>query len=139
MDFLDADKETQGWLVRECFNPILISGMKRIDVMKFAKRAACDSSVPYSDDMIKGAVFDTLDFFAAGEIGEDVVTDDVCKTLGIASAPTWLSDMVSTIRTHCLKEITALKIAKYSFDQFPRDILKETVANKIVEPYEPVE
>lgn len=139
MDFLDTDKETQGWLVRECFNPILVSAKKRIGVIKFAEQAACDSTVPYSDNMINGVVFDALDFFAAGEIGEDVVTDDVCKTLKIASAPAWLANLVSTIRTHCLKEITALKIAKYSFDQFPRDLLKEIVANKIAEPYTPIE
>lgn len=139
MDYLEADKETRVWLARECFNPILISAMKRIGVISFAKRAAADKTIPYSDDMIKGVVFDTLDFFAAGEIGEDVVTENVCKTLRIETAPAWLADLVSTIRTHCLKEVVALKMAKYSFDQYPRDMLKELVATKIAEPYTPIE
>ena len=138
MDFVDADKETQSWLVKNCFNPILISAMKRIDVVKFAKRAAADGTIPYSDDMIKGVVFDTLDFFAAGEIGEDVVADDVRRTLGVAQSPEWLNDIVSCIRTHCLKEVTALKLSKYTFESFPREVLKNIVQEKIAEPYTPM-
>ena len=84
MDFVDADKETQSWLVKNCFNPILISAMKRIDVVKFAKRAAADGTIPYSDDMIKGVVLDALDFFAAGEIGEDVVAAWCCSISRVA-------------------------------------------------------
>lgn len=138
MDFLDADKETRSWLVRECFNPILISAMKRIDVMQFAMQASVDATVPYSDNMIKGVVLDTIDFFAAGEIGEDTVVEDVCKTLHIDNAPSWLLALVSKIRTTCLKEITAFRLAKYSFDQIPREVLKDIVERKISEPY-PIE
>lgn len=138
MDFVDADKETQSWLVKNCFNPILISAMKRIDVVKFAKRAAADGTIPYSDDMIKGVVFDALDFFAAEEIGEDVVADDVRRTLGIAKSPEWLIDIVLCIRTHCLKEVTAIKMSKYAFESFPREALKKLVQKKIAEPYTPI-
>lgn len=139
MDFVDADKETQGWLVRNCFNPILISALKRIEVVKFARRAVKDATVPYSDDMIKGVVFDAMDFFAAGEIGEDVVTEDVRMTLKAPRSPEWLKDIVSCIRTHCLNEITALKLAKYAFESYPREVLKEIVEAKIAERYVPME
>ncbi len=135
MGFLEADKETRTWLVRECFNPILISAMKRIDIMQFAQQAAVDETIPYSDNMIKGVVLDTIDFFAAGEIGEDAVVEDVCKTLHIDHAPSWLVGVVSKIRTTCLQEITEFQLAKYSFDKIPRDVLKDTVEKKISEPY----
>lgn len=138
MDFLEADEEARKWLVEECLNPIMISAMKRVDIIKYARMAANDTTMPYSDEMIRGAFLDTMEFFAAGEIGEDVVTDDVCKSMRIEAAPKWLSAMVSAVRTHCLKEVTAYKIAKYSFDQMPREMLKEIILKKISEPYVPV-
>ncbi len=139
MDFFDADRETQERLVRDCFNPILEKKKKRIDLKQFIKCAEQDTTVSYSIDMVKQVCFDALDFFASGEIGEDVVTEDICKKLEIQVPPIWLTNLVSSVRTHCLKEITALKLSKYAFDLFPYDTLKEMVANKIAEPNTPIE